>query len=162
MTRSGDWLLWIVESNRTKEKIDSFARLPKGWHYGKGEPIGLETRLLASDLQGRLLRAGFMQTDAFPGEDGEIQLTAYHDQHLVSIMIEPPGVMTLSHQIDGVDLFEPVVTADRSQIERKLRSITGAIWNIYDSSTPKTLITDEGASRRLPSSAQLATGAHPF
>jgi hypothetical protein len=52
------------------QKIDSFAHLPQGWHYGRGGPIDNAIRSQASAWNQFLMEIGVVAyTDAFPGEN---------------------------------------------------------------------------------------------
>ncbi len=72
----------------TEQKITSFGKLPAGWNYGQGSPATSD-RVITAILYNRLYRAyGFSKTDAFPGNDGEIMITAYEGDHYVEITFE--------------------------------------------------------------------------
>jgi hypothetical protein len=90
--------------SRTALKIDSFSALSVGWHYGRGGPISHLVISTAKELYYFLLLVGFTETDAFAGADGEILLTGYHEGHYIAIMIEPCGVVSVTHEHAGEEV----------------------------------------------------------
>ncbi len=63
----------------TLEKLDCFLALSIGWHYGEG----VSSQPIASEQARALLETattrGFVQTDVFPGINGEVAVTLYND-----------------------------------------------------------------------------------
>jgi hypothetical protein len=155
----------------TPEKIISFGELPAGWHYGNGGPIDDAVIDIALDLYWHLALNHFTHTDAFPGADGEIQLTAYHTasdgtRYYIGIIIEPTGQLSLVYEINGRDGREPIDAADIDAIKTAVREIAGDIagrrWSTSDIFTQKTLTTSAVASQRSPSRNQAWMVVHPL
>jgi hypothetical protein len=147
----------------TATKILSFRDLVPGWHYGSGGPIGAPVIAAATQLYWSLTQNGFNNTDAFPGANGEIQLTAYHTafdgtRRYIGIMIEPTGELSLVYEVDGKDGIPPIEAGDigtiKGAIQKIARDIVGRQWSSSDIFTQKTLITIEAASQKLPSKKQ--------
>src|SRR5580704_1477234 len=86
--------------SRTKDKIRSFRNLPQGWNYGRGGPAAEQTVQIAQDYLWMFMTLGFVETDAFPGVDGEIMVTAYLGRHCVEVTVEPDRSFAVGHQID--------------------------------------------------------------
>src|SRR5437870_2555161 len=84
---------WYSSSFMLKDaietKIETFSKLPAGWHYGEG--VAPSRRAInAATAWNRILRAlGFQHTDAFSGIAGEILVTAYHGDHQIEVVVEP-------------------------------------------------------------------------
>lgn len=144
------------KKNTTLMKLESFAELPEGWHYGRGGPISKETLLLAKELHAQIIQLALSPTDAFPGADGEVQLTAYPKNHFISLTIEPTGEISLCHELDGVEQ-RTIEAAQRKDIIKALHEISGSIWSISASSTPGTLTTSDSGSARLHLSSPQST-----
>lgn len=155
------WAVFEVRPSPILTKIDSFASLPIGWDYGQGVPASVNTVSLARDLYYELTQLGFTRTEAFPGTDGGIQLTAYEVdlQHIV-VIIKPSGEISLTHKING-QRIRPSIVADRNMIKTSLRGIAREIWNISVSSTPSSLTTSGGVTPRLPLQTMELTETHP-
>ena len=70
-------------------KIEDMGKLKAGWCYGEGVSVGQETALLAIelDLFAAVCAQGSLQTDAFPGLEGEVMLTLYLGAHYAEITI---------------------------------------------------------------------------
>lgn len=81
----------------TAKKIVSFARLPKGWHYGKGSPSSEHAMAAALTVLGQLALMGFHDTDAFPGIDGAVQVTAYDRHDFYEYNVSLDGTITVVH-----------------------------------------------------------------
>jgi hypothetical protein len=96
----GDGLEALPEhvTQATAEKISQFANLPFGWHYGFGLPPDTETIHRALLVEAALREASFQETNAFPGLDGEIQVTGYHEALCVELTVEPNSRVTFVAQ----------------------------------------------------------------
>lgn len=153
------------KKTRTIKKIESFCYLPVGWNYGKGAPIELKTVKAAIEIYNFFLMLGLSRTDAFPGVDGEVMITAYHRQHYIGATIEksPNGefIYSLIHEInDEESVFIEGRTA--RQIREKLLKIVGEIWNTSGSFTLNTTIHNVVDSMRWRSKTLPAAGASPL
>ncbi len=76
-------------TNSTTNKIEEFRNLVEGWHFGEGFAPNDDTIKVAIFLNGVILNEGFTETDAFPGINGEIQITGYNDSLYVELTAEP-------------------------------------------------------------------------
>ncbi len=111
----------------TAQKIANFKNLEEGWHFGGGVTPSDATISQASALNDEAGRAGFTRTNAFPGIDGEIRVTAYHGSIYLELTIEPSGQVTyvLEHDDDEV-VYEENLSIDEA-LER-IRAFWGTIW----------------------------------
>lgn len=91
----------INRARQTAEKIRSFRELPTGWHYGNGNAPSDETIQKALTLNSELALSGFSKTNAFPGIEGEIQVTAYHGPLYLEFTIEPDKGITFIYEHNG-------------------------------------------------------------
>src|SRR5712692_6131611 len=82
------------------KKIINFQTLKAGWHFGEGIPPGSDAIHKALKLNSSLSAVGFKKTNAFPGVNGEIQVTAYHQSIYLEMTIEPDGLITFVYE-DG-------------------------------------------------------------
>jgi hypothetical protein len=89
----------------TAEKIKSFANLPVGWHYGRGTPASKEMVRVALQRYWNLQMLGYVETDAFPGVDGEVMVTCYRGRHCLEITAEVDGTFAVAHQCGGKEDF---------------------------------------------------------
>jgi hypothetical protein len=131
--------------SRTATKIDGFAQLPFGWHYGSGGPISPNVIAQARKLHSALLFHGFTRTDAFAGVGGEVLLTAYHRGHYLALTIDPDFRVTLNHELDGNDQ-EYLERRSEAEIVARVRAIASGIWSTFVSSTSVILTTPPGSS----------------
>src|ERR1022692_627445 len=102
----------------TARKIESYKRLPHGWHYGQGGPAAFRTIQVALGYLSMFMGFGFIETDAFPGVGGEIMVTAYRGKHCVEVTVEVDNTYTVSHQYDGdTRFYEPGLSAAQTYVE---------------------------------------------
>jgi hypothetical protein len=114
--------------NHTEEKIRSFSMLAVGWHYGSGRTPSREMIATAVQWHRYLISLGFTVTDAFPGRNGEIMVTAYEGPYYIEILLETTSTVSFLHERDGQEVRSlDHVTPD--QVSHTLRELTGKIWN---------------------------------
>jgi hypothetical protein len=97
-----------TSSAATAKKIREFSALPRGWYYGMGTGPSPRTIHIALAYLSALMVYGFSETDAFPGGDGEIMITAYSNSHCIEVTVDVDTTFTVSHQ-DGKEsrFYEP-------------------------------------------------------
>ena len=86
----------------TKKKIDSFCKLPKGWHYGEGVPAS-KKRIEKAHKINDFFHSYGVNTDAFPGIEGEIQVTAYLDEYYWEVTIERDNSIVYVFEVNEVE-----------------------------------------------------------
>ena len=89
----------------TNDKLESFAELPLGWHYGEGIPPGDALISCVTEINNQVYRLGFSRTDAFPGISGNIMLTIYQGKHMIDLTVEPDcKTATYLYENDGEEI----------------------------------------------------------
>jgi len=73
--------------NKTSEKINSFLKLSKGWHFCEGESPKPEIVSLARIINDAFINSQFPKTNAYCGANGEIQVNGYTDNLNIEIII---------------------------------------------------------------------------
>lgn len=144
---------------RTVKKLLSFQHLPQGWHYGAGGPIPRERLVPALKAYAQLLMWGLSRTDAFPGANGEVQVTAYYLDHSVAITAEVDGSFTVLHEHKGVERRE-AEHIDWTEAKAVLRAAAGEIWGSSGSSIQSTSTSTWTASGIWRSSARAAASQY--
>ena len=91
--------------NETRGKLIGFAFLHEGWHFNEGGPARESTLKTASILLGDLEDAGFTHTDAFPGVDGSVMISAYGMADSYDFSIRPSGAITVTHERGDEEIF---------------------------------------------------------
>lgn len=94
----------LQRRSETARKIASFLALPAGWNYGHGKSPSHELAGRVLDLHALLNGLGLRETDAFPGDDGEILLRAYAGERCAGFLFNPDGSIDLS--LENGDLEE--------------------------------------------------------
>ena len=78
----------------TEARIFSFRNLCDGWHFGEGVEVSESVLNSALALHSKIVAAGFIRTDAFPGLDGEIRVTVYQETMYAEFTLEKHGKWT--------------------------------------------------------------------
>lgn len=142
---------WQVDGrSATERKIASFADLQDGWHYGAGGPMARETVDAAIRIVRKYNSLGFSRTDAFPGRDREILVTAYVGEHYIGVVAEPNGRYSINHERAGAEEFY-VESGEIRDVLAWLNKIASHIWPTSVSRTRESLITTSGGSVILSS-----------
>src|ERR1017187_3275031 len=117
----------------TDRKIASFANLRPGWDYGRGGPIPAGTRELASVWNYFLQSLGFLDTDAFPGSDGEIIVGAGYGDDYFEVIIEPDNTISVGYDFKNKQvLYKPKMSpTNAAQLVLQLAG-RGEKWNLSD------------------------------
>jgi len=87
--------------SEVERKISSFAALLDGWDYGRGGPISQATLDSAFEWNRFFRQRGFLQTDAFPGGDREVVITAGFGDHDIELIVEPDGKISVAYDRAG-------------------------------------------------------------
>jgi len=89
----------------TEAKIASFSTLPTGWHYGRGGPIQTHTVSLSQRIVRIFSDFNIGKTDAFPGVDGEVMVTAYSDDDYYEIVISSADKISILRETSRIENF---------------------------------------------------------
>jgi hypothetical protein len=141
--------------SQTTQKIKSFRDLPVGWHYGSGVPPTDETIRKALLLNAEAGFAGFRKTNAFPGTDGEIQVTAYHESIYLELMLELDGRVIFIYEHNDKEIAYEGLTLNEAIA--RIRTFRGLTWALSGLSTSGTTTPIKSDSQASPSNL-LATG----
>jgi hypothetical protein len=120
--------------NQTIQKVRSFAKLPLGWHYGEGDSISTDK---ITQTEKFLLTAegwGIDEANAFPGVDGQIELTFYFGEKTFAFMFEVDNTVSITEEIKG-EIISDVYDQPYEVAEQKLWELSQKNQIIYDLST---------------------------
>ena len=128
----------------TTKKIRNFRRLKAGWHYGEGYSFDENVLHKAIKLHEHALLLGFYETDAFPGIDGSVILTAYNGPECLEFTLTPSGNIQYRLERDDVEVYdEESITLP--QAEDILRTFRWERCRPFAFSTSGTMIATENA-----------------
>jgi len=113
----------------TAEKIISFGSLAPGWHYGNGGPINSKTIDLALAIYWQFFLGGLEETDAFPGADGEVMVTAYFDAHYLEVIVESDDTMSFTYEVGDEEMLPPLEHRPPEEISKLLAGVMRGIWS---------------------------------
>ena len=77
-----------------EEKIWGFRNLEPGWHFGEGGVFDDDVLWEAIRIHQLLQSRGYGNTDAFPGLDGEVRITAYDQDYYFEFTLEADRTWT--------------------------------------------------------------------
>lgn len=117
----------------TAEKITSFRSLPVGWHYSQGGPLSDNVINKALQIDSYYRQLGFTATDAFPGADGELMITAYRGPHCIETVISSDARYSVTHERDDTEI-SATLDVDETTAKRTITRIGGEIWRSLGSS----------------------------
>jgi hypothetical protein len=125
--------------------IDSFGALPRGWDYGRGGPIPEKTLQIARRWNDALQLNGFMEVEAFPGEQ-EVLLAVSDGDHYFEVIIEADNTITVAYDFQRQQVFyKPHMT--EKEAWRSIAEIMGRKWS---ASGCFTRVDTMGQSTNLP------------
>ena len=127
----------VVSINRTTSKIEAFGSLKDGWKFGGGRSFSEEVIDSAKWLNSEAILSGFGKTDAFPGKEGNIAVTIYRGQSVLTFDIKT------SDDVDFVWEEKDEVFQEETgiNIEKSISKIQDLAWTtsysfIYVITTP--------------------------
>jgi hypothetical protein len=115
-------ILYRTFSHPTVEKILRFSELEKGWNYGEGELFATDAIKAALEFHREVIFNGHSSTDAFPGLDGEIQITIYEGEHYFAFERERSGTWIFTHEKNNEEV-ESHTELSFENAKEKLKSI---------------------------------------
>ena len=82
----------------TEDKIRGFAARQPGWCYRGGDGFAANTIESAIQIEKNMREIGILETDAFPGPEGEIRVTAYCGADYYEFTVNPNLVVEYIHE----------------------------------------------------------------
>jgi len=138
-------------------KLRTFASLPEGWSNGEGHPSQAPT-ISRAEVLVRLARSLQLQTDVFPGINGECAVAAYWEDKTVEAIVAPNKEAYELRVEQGRGFSFRVLVendaADYSAFRDALLSLLPA-WRSSGSSHSDSLIQTAVDSRTLFSNTHL-------
>jgi hypothetical protein len=134
----------VTAGERTANKIRSLRAFEDGWHYGSGAAPSEETVAECIRIHSTMIAIGLRETDAFPGIDGEILLTAYYGLHYIEVLVEIDGLVTITREINDAVISRKADLNEASCREELVR-VAGDIWKPFASYIFDTSIIRGGA-----------------
>jgi len=98
--------LRYTSTHPTELKIIQFRELEDRWHYGQGVRFTDEVINTSLRLHRSLVMAGYSDTDAFPGVNGEVQVSVYDLPRSCEITIKKDGQWLIVFEDDGKEGWE--------------------------------------------------------
>lgn len=123
----------------TIRKVNEFAELPNGWHFGEGVPLSEDMRSNAIRFLKLAEVMGIRRMNAFPGVGGEIEVTFYHNDSMLELTLELDGSITIAEdELNDQVYFRE--NASRRDALTKLAEFSQKIWDSSESFTANITI----------------------
>lgn len=136
-----------------------FGDLKKGWHYGEGAKFSESAIEEAIQVHRQITFAGCDQTNAFPGPNGEIQITVYNQQDCFEFERDQTGQWAVIHEQNGIET-ESTECLSLEQVVERVRVMKSTICNAYAFypsviiGTPRGNVSAAWPLRRLPTTVE--------
>lgn len=112
------------------QKLEEFASLPTGWHFGEGVGPSPATISMARDASLFLSELGVSKQDCFPGVFGEIRVTGYLNDLYIEITFENNATSSLVIEKSSETKFQ-LEEATSQQLKQNIRHYVEAEqWNM--------------------------------
>lgn len=145
----------------TEQKILDFKTLGRGWCYGTGELFNDCTIDKAVKLNREILDNGFLETNAFPGTNGEIMITLYHNDDYLEFTIENNETITFVHEKKAEELaYEEQLSYE--DIKHRISCFKEQVCRLSELSTRNSMITRSGDLQALRLRTQARTEVFPL
>ena len=96
-----NYVTFVAEAAWSREtQIRAFAQLREGWHYGEGRGATEKAMATALEVDSRLLACNVHKVEVFPGVDGGILLSVYHENDTLEVRCDPSGRMDMLHEVN--------------------------------------------------------------
>lgn len=119
--------------NPTIQKVKSFRALEPGWHWGEGVPINLKNIKNAVDLIKNIHNMGWINTDVFPGTDGEIAIRISSEKFYIEIIQENDlSFSLLVEEREGTDILDLNDLSQEEVIKNILKIRKKDLWIMQD------------------------------
>jgi hypothetical protein len=120
-------------------KISGFRKFPHGWNFGSGVPLSEEMFLRGITLL-KLAEAGEIErSNAFLGDDGELQITFHFNKDTAAFTLEVDGTVSITEDEEGKIVSQLEELSDNESYSR-LWEISKA-QNSLELSTSNTIGT---------------------
>jgi hypothetical protein len=145
--------------SETAAKILSFSFLPSGWDYGEGGPI---PQLIIDDALAweRFFDLRGWDTNAGPGPDGEIAVSAKRGSVRIEVVIESNGTLTVAYDSEGTRIsYKPRISAQEAH---KLILEIVEPWSASASSTQTNMTKNQISGLSSLSEIHRVTDPYPY
>lgn len=119
----------------TERKIKQFANYHDGWSFGRGLKFTNKVIEKSIEVFKMFHSYGFIETNAFPGENGEIMITAYKNNYCCEVVAYQDGSYDFIIEKDDEEV-KCVDKANADLIKQNIKEFRDQfVWNSSESST---------------------------
>ena len=148
------------QQSRTLEKLDSFASLQAGWHYGRGKTFTARVLFIVSLLERQAGHLGVDQTDVFPGQDGDITLALYRGEDEFFFRVQESGEIAFDSEWQPLEEPVPMSFTDALDCLEQLAARNS--WKSFSFFTSGTMTPERDASEVRLAKTQATAAEYQF
>jgi hypothetical protein len=128
----------------TIQKVNEFAQLREGWHFGEGLPPSPERIDQAVNFLEYASFSDIDRVNAFPGIRGQLEITFYSEDRMLEITIESDDSITIAEDCDHEQVsFEENLS--KSDAYQRLEEFNQNLWASSDHFIVSILIPNASA-----------------
>jgi hypothetical protein len=121
----------------TKDKISNFNNFVEGWHFGEGSAPSKLVIDAAHKINKAMADAGFLETDAFLGASGNIQVNAYSDNVYIETIIDNNNrIEFIFEKNESIQIYDDDLSLPEAIVKI---GFWGKQWDISESFTETTM-----------------------
>lgn len=139
--------LWFLQT--TDQEISDFLKLPRGWHYGEGHAPNEETVDDALRIYNQATLLG-LESEAFPGIDGEIQINCYSGNKTLEFTVESTGIVSLTEEEKDIEISSHENLTVEAVLNIVREEYGETTWNSFDQSIQSIIASTESDLRAGP------------
>jgi len=117
----------------TEKKIRNYAKLKKGWDFGRGAPIKKSIRDQALTFCHYLKQRGLFRTDAYPDPNGGIMITINQNDDYLEFSFQPNQTITFVHEKNKAEQSY-IADMNFEDAVEELKKYGKSIWSSSESS----------------------------
>lgn len=119
---------------QTIKKIENFATLQKGWHFGEGNSISQDRIALVVYFLKQAEEWNIIRSNAFPGIGGEVEVTLHYKDATITFTWETDGTITVVEDENG-EIVLDIEGLNYNDAERELWKFAQKIQTTSESFT---------------------------
>jgi hypothetical protein len=137
----------------TSAKIEKLRKLASGWHYGAGQPLSGRALKIVAWLNDIAHLLGIIETDVFPGVDGDVTFAVYRGKEDFSFRVEGRGSIEFGSESQEMSQVEYLLLDD-ALVRLKDLALRES-WNSFSSYTFHDMTSGKNVSEAWSSRTPL-------
>lgn len=149
------------ETSEFLRSLFDLLNLRNGWYFGGGHAPVIQQVTSAASIGNLLHLAGAEKLEVFPGEDGGILVSGYHDDDTIEVFCAPNNIFRFSLERNDEDI-EYLEGLTLSTVRDKIRRHNWRKDKLYGSSIPNTTVRKKSDTKASLSRTPQTMGSQSF